>query len=121
MTKNKIFRVSQGANMRYRRLNWIFITAVFLLSFLFSAAEARGVGTAPQIVDGIITDVSFSGASIEVNGVNYDISHAVIVTSRGTRVTRDVLGRGDRVEMVIEGGEVTKIRVGSGNGRMIIQ
>lgn len=98
--------------MRYRWfLGRTFITIVFLL-FLLLTAQAGQVRTPPISIEGVIQNVTYS--SIEVNGKYYDISHALILTTHGGRATSDMLTRGRTVEITIEDGVVTKVRVETG-------
>ena len=77
--------------------------------FLASTGDAKTLRTPPKIVTGVVQEVG-TGA-LTVNRDRYDISQAVIVTVEGRKTSLSYIKPGDRVELVIEEGDVIKVRV----------
>ena len=77
--------------------------------FLASTGNAKTVTRPPTIISGIVQSVG--DGSITVNRDRYDVSRAVFVTADGNRTFLNLIKPGDKVAIVIEEGEVVKVRV----------
>lgn len=88
------------------------IVLILLLGCLFvivSDSHAREKGPAPQVVVGYIEDVSGSG--VKVNGKYWNISGAPLYFKNGARVTRELLQKGNAVEIIYERGKATRVTI----------
>jgi hypothetical protein len=85
------------------------LVLTFSFFILQSPGYARTVTTPPTIIAGVVQEVSAS--SIRVNGNDYDISRAVLVTADGQRTFISLIKPGNRVAIVVEEGEVIKVRI----------
>jgi hypothetical protein len=88
-------------------------TLAICLSFFALVCFILGVSLShaapPKVVMGYIEEVSSS--SIKVKGQSYDISGVPLYHKNGARITRDLLQKGNAVEILIQGGKITKITI----------
>lgn len=95
----------------------IFITLSYILFFFIVAlnvsSSTAAIKTPPKVVIGVVEDITSS--SIEVKGKYYDISGATFFNMRGGKVSRDLLKRGNQVEIIIEDGKVTRVLIDNRN------
>lgn len=85
------------------------LVLTFCLFILQSPDYAKTITTPPTIISGVVQEVG--AGSIRVNGNDYDISRAVLVTADGEKTFISFIRRGDRVAIVVEEGEVVKVRI----------
>ena len=88
------------------------IALILLLGCLLltvSSGYAAEKGLAPRVVVGYIEDVS--GSTVKVNGRYWDISGAPLYFKNGARVTRELLQKGNAVEIIYEHGKSTRVTI----------
>lgn len=98
--------------MMGKKKNLIFYLKILTLFLLLSVitVEAQSIFKhPPQIVFGRLEYAGFS--SISVDGKNYDISEAKIFNEQGNLIPKHYLKQGQQVELTIEDGIVTQIKI----------
>ena len=106
-------RIAKSPDAGRKRILTALVVLLACLFIFISESPAKTVRTAPQVAGGVVTNVT--ATSIVVNGKDYDISHARIVTTDGRKVTRDFIRKGSLVQFDIYDGEVTRVRVNNNN------
>jgi len=99
-------------NLISKSIRLILILSVFFavpLQSVLNAMEIKHPPHAPHVVTGTIEEVTYS--SLRIEGKYYDISHAVILSVRGIRLTKDQLKPGGEVEIWFDENEATSVIV----------
>ena len=98
-------------NYFYKSLS-ISIVLPYILFFIVAlniSNSTAAIKTPPKVVIGVVEDIT--STSIEVKGKYYNISGATFYYIRGGKVSRDLLKRGNQVEIIIEDGKATRVLI----------
>jgi hypothetical protein len=85
----------------------LFLLSLTLVCFLVSVSYSHAAP--PKAVMGYIEEVTSS--TIKVKGQSYDISGIPLYHVNGAKVTRDLLQKGNAVEILFRDGKIVKITI----------
>lgn len=84
-----------------------FLLSLTLVCFLVNVSYSHAAP--PKAVMGYIQEVTSS--TIKVKGQSYDISGVPLYHINGAKVTRDLLQKGNAVEILFQDGKIVKITI----------